>query len=186
MGKHAFSFNTRMVVTVSIGTVLYGIASLAAVPIGPNTQLRPSIAILTLFAVYFGPLTGFLTGFLGHILTDMLAGWGIWWNWGLASGIFGFAAGLVFLFPGFNIKYGLYNKFHIIFLAVSGIIGFLFGYSFSGITDITLMGKPPGKVFFQAVIIFTANSFVFLFFSIPIVISFLFTNRKNSNLEIEI
>ena len=185
MEKHLFSFNTKMVVTVGIGTVLYGITSFAAIPVGPNTQLRPSIAILTLFAVYFGPVTGFFVGFLGNILTDMLAGWGIWWNWELASGIFGSAAGLVFLFPGFNIKYGIYNKFHIFFLAVMGITGFLVGYLFSGITDITLMREPPSKIFFQVAVIFVMNSFVFLFFSIPIVISFLFANRKKSNLEVE-
>lgn len=185
MVKHIFSFSTKMVVTVSIGATLYGVTSLAGIPIGPNTQIRPSIAILTIFAVYFGPVIGFLIGFLGHILTDMLAGWGMWWNWELSSGIFGFAAGLVSLFSGFNIKCGLYNKFHIIFLAVIGVIGFLLGYSFSGITDITLMGEPPCKIYFQVIVIFTTNSFIFLFFSIPILISFLFANRRKSNLEVE-
>ena len=185
MGKYVFSFSTKMVVTVSIGSALYGVTSLVGVPIGPNTQLRPSIAILTLFSVYFGPVIGFLIGFIGHILTDMLAGWGMWWNWELASGIFGFSSGLVFLFPGFNIKYGFYNKFHIVFLAIVGVIGLLLGYSFSGMTDIVLMGEPPDKIFFQVVVISVTNSFIFLFFSIPIVISFLFANRKNSNLEIE-
>lgn len=174
-----------MVVTVSVGTALYGITNLTSIPIGPNTQIRPSIAVLALFAVYFGPVIGFLIGFLGHVLTDMLAGWGIWWNWELASGIFGCATGLVFLLPGFNVKYGLYNKFHIIFLAVTGIMGFLLGYSFSGITDIILMGEPTTKIFFQVAAVFAINSLVFIFFSIPIIISFLFVNRKNSNLEVE-
>lgn len=185
MEKNAFSFNTKMVVTVSIGTTLYGITNLVGIPIGPNTQLSPSIIILTLFAVYFGPMVGFFVGFLGHTLTDILAGWGIWWNWEFASGIFGFAAGLVFLFPGFNIKYGLYRKFHIAFLAIAGITGFLLGYSFSGMTDIALMGEPPSKIFFQVIVISITNSFVFIFFSIPIVMSFFFANRKNSNLEVE-
>ncbi len=185
MEKYVFSFSTKMVVTVSIGAALYGVTSLVGIPIGPNTQIRPSIAILTLFSVYFGPVVGFLVGFIGHILTDMLAGWGMWLHWELVSGIFGFAAGLVFLFPGFNIKCGLYNKFHIIFLALMGVVGFLLGYALSGITDIILMGEPPSKVFFQVTVIFATNSFVFLFFSIPIVISFLFANRKNSSLEVE-
>lgn len=180
-----FSFSTKMVVTVSIGAALYGVTSLIGIPIGPNTQLRPSIVILSLFAVYFGPIVGFLAGFLGHILTDMLAGWGIWWNWELASGIFGFASGLVFLFPGFSIKYGLFHKFHIAFLAAMGVAGFLIGYIFAGITDIILMEEPPNKIFYQVIVITAANSLVFLFFSIPIIISFLVSNRRNSNLEVE-
>lgn len=174
-----------MVVTVSIGAALYGVTSLIVVPLGPNTQIRPSIVILTLFAVYFGPVIGFLVGFLGHVLTDALAGWGVWWNWEFASCIFGFAAGLVFLFPGFNIKYGLYKKIHIVFLTVMGIIGFLLGYSFSGIVDIVLMMDPPSKIFSQGAVIFVTNSFLFLFLSLPIIIGFLFANRKKSNLEVE-
>ena len=185
MRKDIFTFNTRTVVTISIGAALYGIIGLVGIPIGPNVQLRPSIIVLSIFAVYFGPLVGFLAGFLGNMLTDLLAGWGIWWNWELASGIFGFFCGLVYLFCSFNIKYGICNKFHILFLIISSIIGFMLAYLNAGVIDILLMGEPPRKIFFQISVIFVTNVLVFLFLAMPIILSFIATNRKNSNLKIE-
>jgi energy-coupling factor transport system substrate-specific component len=180
-----FSFSTKTVVTISIGAALYGIIGLVGIPVGPNVQIRPAIIILTIFSVFFGPVVGFLSGFIGHMLTDMLAGWGIWWNWELSSGIFGFCVGLVYLFKGFDIKSGLYKRRHIVILLITGIGGFVLGYLFAGFTDIILMGEAPRKIFFQVVVISVTNSVVFVIFALPIVLSFLMANRKNCGLVIE-
>lgn len=185
MKTSIFKFNTRTVVTISIGAALYGIIGLAGIPVGPNVQLRPAIIVLAIFAVYFGPIVGLLAGFLGNILTDLLAGWGIWWNWELASGIFGFFCGLPYLFKNFNIKYGLCNKFHIFILTLCGVLGFFAGYVFAGTTDIILMGEPPRKIFFQVAVICITNSLVFILLALPIILGFIATNRKNTNLRIE-
>ncbi|MCP4180019.1 MAG: ECF-type riboflavin transporter substrate-binding protein [bacterium] len=185
MKNSIFTFTTRTVVTISIGAALYGVTGLIGVPIGPNTQLRPSIIILSIFSVYFGPIVGFLAGWIGHMLTDMLAGWGLWWNWELTSGVFGFCVGIVYLFKGFNVKYGMFKTKHIVFLGIIGVVGFTVAYSLAGLSDIVLMGEPPRKIFYQVIIITVTNSFVFLFFAIPIILSFLVTNRKNRNLVIE-
>ena len=185
MHLKTLQFSTKIVVTISIGAALYGIIGLVGIPIGPNVQIRPAIIILTIFSIFFGPIVGFLSGLIGHMLTDILAGWGIWWNWELSSAIFGFCVGLVYMFRGFDVKYGLYKKWHIIFLFFAGIFGFISGYSFSGITDIFLMGEAPGKILFQIVVISVTNSIVFILFTLPVVLSFLMTNRKNRNLVIE-
>ena len=47
----------------------------------------------SLRAVY-GPIVGLLVGFLGHWLTDLFAGWGVWPTWMLGSAIVGLAIGL--------------------------------------------------------------------------------------------
>jgi energy-coupling factor transport system substrate-specific component len=184
--KHSFfRFSTKTVVTISIGAALYGIIGLIGIPIGPNVQIRPAIIILTIFGVFFGPVVGLLSGFIGHMLTDMLAGWGIWWNWELSSGIFGFCVGLVYLFKGFDIKYGLYKRWHTVFLFIAGITGFVLGYFVAGAADIILMGEAPMKIFFQVVVVAATNSVVFIIFALPVVLSFLMTNRKNRDLVIE-
>jgi len=185
MKPSIFDFSTRTIVTIAIAAALYGIVGLAGIPIGPNVQLRPSIIVLTLFAVYFGPVVGFLAGFLGNMLTDLLAGWGIWWTWEMASGIFGGFCGFVYLFPEFNVKYGMCKRFHLVVLFITGIAGFLAGYAFAGVNDILIMNEPPRKIFFQVIIIFITNSLVFTFLALPVVVSFIKTNGRHSNLRIE-
>ncbi|WP_158649226.1 ECF-type riboflavin transporter substrate-binding protein [Aquella oligotrophica] len=185
MKPSIFDFNTRTVVTISIVAALYGVVGLVGIPVGPNVQLRPSIIILSLFSVYFGPVVGFLGGFLGNMLTDLLAGWGIWWTWEMASGIFGLFCGLVYLFPGFNVRYGLYSKIHLAFLIVSAVGGFLAGYTFAGISDIIIMNEPPRKVFFQIIVIFITNSLVFIFLALPVIFGFIKANNRYSRLKVE-
>lgn len=185
MKPSIFSFNTKTIVTIAIGAALYGIVGLAGIPIGPNIQLRPSIIILTIFSIYFGPIVGLLSGFLGNMLTDLLAGWGIWWTWELASGIFGFFCGLVYLFPNFNVRYGKCNTLHIVFLVITALLGFIAGYAFAGINDILVMGEPPRKILFQVGIILGTNSLVFLLLALPIILGFIKTNRRHTNLVVE-
>lgn len=185
MKPSVFEFTTRTVVTISIAAALYGIIGLVGIPLGPNVQLRPSIIVLGMVAAYFGPVVGFFAGFLGNMLTDLLAGWGLWWNWEMASGIFGFCSGLVYLFPQFNLKYGRCNTFHLGVLVIGGIAGFLAGYAFAGICDILIMGEPPRKIFFQVTVIFITNSLVFIILALPVIIGFIRTNRRHLNLRVE-
>jgi energy-coupling factor transport system substrate-specific component len=61
----------------------------------PNTYINFGIAILAVFAAIFGPVAGFLIGFIGHALTDFSwGGWsGIWWSWVISSAVFGCIVG---------------------------------------------------------------------------------------------
>jgi len=70
--------SVKMVVVIAIGAALYGVGGLIGVPIFANTMLKPAMAILALFAAVYGPIVGLLVGFLGHWLTDLFAGWGVW------------------------------------------------------------------------------------------------------------
>ena len=59
-----------------------------------NTYLNIGIAILAVFAAIFGPVAGFLIGFIGHTLVDVFAPWGmIYWTWSTSSAIFGCLVG---------------------------------------------------------------------------------------------
>jgi energy-coupling factor transport system substrate-specific component len=54
-----------------------------------NTYLNLGIAILAVFSVIFGPIAGFLIGFVGYALVDATAEWEISWSWIISSGVFG-------------------------------------------------------------------------------------------------
>lgn len=84
----------KMVVLVAIGAALYGLGGLLSFTVFTNTSLKPAMAVLGLWSAAFGPIVGFLVGFIGHFLTDTFAGWGVWWTWVLGSGICGALIGL--------------------------------------------------------------------------------------------
>ena len=52
--------STKTVVVIAVGAALYGIGGLPmfGVPVFANTTLKPSMAILALFSVLFGPFVG--------------------------------------------------------------------------------------------------------------------------------
>jgi energy-coupling factor transport system substrate-specific component len=69
-----------------------------------GTYLNLGIAILAVFAAIFGPIAGFLIGFIGHTLVDAFAPWGISWSWIASSAIFGYATG--FFWKSYRIEEG--------------------------------------------------------------------------------
>ncbi|WP_297131275.1 ECF-type riboflavin transporter substrate-binding protein [Terrisporobacter sp.] len=177
--------DTKTIVTIGVAAALYGALGFVGIPIGPNTQLKPSIALIAVFSAMFGPFVGFSMGFIGHMLTDMIAGWGIWWGWVASSGILGLFMGLVFKCKNFSIKDGLCSKFHIIYLAVTGFLGIVLAYSFAAGFDIIFMGEPLDKMKIQTILAIVTNSIVFFGAGIPIILGFIKTNKRNSNLKIE-
>jgi len=97
--KSLWKFGTREVVYSAIGAALYGVLSFATnallLPSAGNVAFRPAVAIPLFFGVAFGPLVGFITGFFGNIIGDLLSGYGFWIWWDLGNGIMGLIAGLV-------------------------------------------------------------------------------------------
>ena len=96
-----WSITTRTIVYAAIGAALYAIfnwISFAIVIPGTNeVSVRPHYGLLTFFGFTFGPIVGFLTGFVGNVVGDQLTGWGAFtsWPWSLANGVAGLVAGLV-------------------------------------------------------------------------------------------
>ena len=83
--KNKFSlgqFNTRTTVAIGIGTaifiVLFWFIKIPT-PI-PEVTFQAASALCAVFACLFGPVAGFLIGFIGHVLTDAL-------SWKVTSGI---------------------------------------------------------------------------------------------------
>ena len=86
--------SVRTVVAVGIGAApMFVLNRFAAIPTGaPNTNIQLGVAILAVFSAVFGPLAGFLIGFIGHTLVDLT--WGvIWWSWVLGSAFLGLIIG---------------------------------------------------------------------------------------------
>lgn len=177
--------DTKTIVTIGVAAALYGALGFVGIPIGPNTQLKPAIALLAIFSALFGPVVGFSMGFLGHMLTDMMAGWGIWWGWVISSGIMGLFMGLVFKLKTFSITEGICNKMHVAYLILTGLIGIILAFIFAAGFDVLFMGEPLDKAKIQAILAIFTNSIVFLGIGVPTILGFVRANKRNSNLMLE-
>jgi len=98
--KKLWSFETKQVVYAAIGAALYAVLGYATnmlqLPGAGNVSIRPAVAIPMFFGVAFGPLVGFITGFVGNILADLLSGYGFWIWWDLGNGLLGLIPGLIY------------------------------------------------------------------------------------------
>jgi len=95
-----WSITTRVIVYSAIGAALYAVFNVISfaiqIPGAENVSVRPHYGLLTFFGFTFGPIVGFLTGFVGNVVGDQLTGWGAFtsWHWSLANGAAGLVAGL--------------------------------------------------------------------------------------------
>ncbi|MDP2573725.1 ECF-type riboflavin transporter substrate-binding protein [Vibrio penaeicida] len=154
------NFSAKMVVVIAIGAALYGIGGLPmfGIPVFANTTLKPAMAVLALFSVMFGPIVGFLVGFIGHWVTDLFAGWGVWITWVLGSGVVGLVMGLFPVLTRERLKQGeLPFKDYVLFVLLA-LIGNIVGYGCSAFLDTILYAEPFTKVFTQLTIIASANT----------------------------
>jgi len=136
LGKKESLFSTKQIVAMAVGTALY-----AALTIPFNTlqipgvglvAVRPTVAIPMLFGFVFGPFTGFVTGFLGNILSDAVWSGGFLWNWDIGNGLLGAIPGTAY----FIVKRTDWTKARgLKTAAVLAIVGSIIGMAFAAMTD---------------------------------------------------
>ncbi len=115
--------NTREVVMMAIGAVLYGVFSWATnvfqLPSVSFVSLRPAVAIPIFMGLAFGPVVGFFSGLVGNILGDALTGWGVYPVWDLGNGLMGLIPGLLHAWPNADERVRVTKK---VLLWVSGLM----------------------------------------------------------------
>ena len=117
----------RTVVATGIGAALFIIVGMFGnIPIFGNTSIQLQYAVQALFSVIFGPVAGFLIGFIGHALKDGLQYGSISWAWVLASGVLGLVIGL--FRKKYDVSKGVFTLTHIIWFNVVQILAILVAY----------------------------------------------------------
>ncbi|MGF1755390.1 ECF-type riboflavin transporter substrate-binding protein [Vibrio makurazakiensis] len=154
------NLSAKTVVVIAIGAALYGIGGLPmfGVPVFANTTLKPAMAVLALFSVLFGPLVGFFVGFIGHWVTDLFAGWGVWLTWVLGSGVVGLVMGLFPIMTKRRLSKGQLPMKDFFLFVLLALAGNVFGYGCSAFLDTILYAEPFTKVFTQLSIIAAGNT----------------------------
>ena len=82
--------SVKTIVAIGIGAALFFVLGrFVAIPSPvPNVTICIQYGLLAFMAALFGPIAGALIGLIGHFLIDLSYGWGIWWSWVIASGVF--------------------------------------------------------------------------------------------------
>jgi energy-coupling factor transport system substrate-specific component len=142
--------SVRTVVAIGIGSaIMFVLMRFVAIPSGiPNTNLNLAPAITAVFAAIFGPIAGFFIGFIGHTLTDLTLGFGVWWSWVIADAIFGLLVGLFWKLYKINEgEFGLIQC--LIFNAVQIVSNAIVWVGIAPALDILIYKEPVDKVFVQ-------------------------------------
>jgi len=151
-----FSVNT--IVAIGIGAALFFVLGrFVSIPSPvPNTNISIQYGLLAFMAVLFGPIAGALIGFIGHALIDFSYGWGVWWSWVIASGVFGALIG----FAGSKIELGdgVFGKSDIVKFNIAQVIGHVICWGLvAPVLDIVIYAEPIEKLFAQGLVSACAN-----------------------------
>ena len=143
----------KTIVAIGIGAALFFVLGrFVSIPSPvPNTNITIQYGLLGFMAVLFGPVAGVLIGLIGHFLIDLSWGYGIWWSWVIASGIFGLLMGLA----GTRLKLGEgeFGGKGIAVFNVSQVISHLICWVVvAPILDIVMYAEPANKVFLQGLV----------------------------------
>ena len=175
----------RTVVAIGIGAALvFVLMRFVAIPSGvPNTNLNMASAILTVFAAIFGPLAGFLIGFIGHTLTDLTWG-GIWWSWVIADAVYGLL--IVFFVKVYKIEEGGFSLTKgIIFNIVQILSNGIAWVAIAPTLDILIYQEPADKVYLQGLAAGGLNSAVVLVLGTILAFGYTRTKVKAGSLKAE-
>jgi len=178
------NLTAKTVVVIAIGAALYGIGGLPmfGIPVFANTTLKPAMAVLALFSVLFGPMVGFLVGFIGHWVTDLFAGWGVWLTWVLGSGIVGLVLGFFPTLTQHRLAEGQFGMKDFSLFVVLALMGNVIGYGCSAFLDTILYAEPFTKVFTQLSIIAAGNTVLIAVVGYFILKSVAKRNKQSRNL----
>ncbi|MGL4534745.1 MAG: ECF-type riboflavin transporter substrate-binding protein [Fusobacteriaceae bacterium] len=180
-----FELTTKKVVAIGIGAALYSVLSAVMIPIGPNTSLRIAVAILTIFGVMFGPVVGFLVGFIGHSLNDMIMWGSVWFSWVFLSAIIGLFSGFIKYNKAFNLEKGIVPIKSIVLMYLYALIGMIMAGIIAYIGDVYFYGEPAEKVFIQIILASLSNFAITAIVGIPAILAIAKKNKKHSNLSEE-
>ena len=146
--RNSSFLSIKNIVAIGIGSAVFLVLGrFGSIPTGiPNTNLEVAYAFLALMAIIYGPVSGFLIGFIGHALKDILFYGTPWFSWVIASAVVGLIVGLSYKFvdlENFNKKEILkFNFFQILGNVISWLI-------IAPTLDILIYSEPSNKVFIQ-------------------------------------
>ena len=179
-------FSVKSIVAIGIGAALFFVLGrFVAIPSPvPNVNICVQYGLLAFMSVVFGPIAGALIGLIGHALIDFSYGWGIWWSWVIASGVFGLLVGLgaklLKMDEAEMGKKGLikFNIAQVISHAISWIV-------VANVLDVLMYSEPLDKIFAQSLFATVGNSISSIIVGSLLCVAYAATKTKAGSLTKE-
>lgn len=152
-------FSVKTIVAIGIGAALFFVCGrFVSIPSPvPNTNITIQYGVLAFMSALFGPIAGLFIGFIGHALIDASYGWGIWWSWVIASGVFGLVTGL--LFKNIKLDEGVFTGKDALKFNIFQILTHILCWGVvAPVLDIVIYQEPVEKLFAQGLLSGIANS----------------------------
>lgn len=179
-------FSVKTIVAIGIGAALFFVLGrFVAIPSPvPNTNISVQYGLLAFLSVVYGPIAGALIGLIGHALIDFSYGWGIWWSWVIASGVFGLLTG--FGAKLFKMSTDEMNKAGLIKFNVSQVVGHIICWgAVAPVLDILIYNEPVEKLFAQGLFAGIANAITTAIVGSLLCIAYAATQTKAGSLNKE-
>lgn len=122
---------------MAVGTLLYAALTipfnvLEVFSAGGVIAVKPTVAIPMFFGIVFGPITGFVVGLIGNILSDFVSFGGFFWNWEIGNGLLGAIPGIAY----FVMKRTDWTKKRgVAITAILAVVASVVGIGFATMTD---------------------------------------------------
>ena len=179
-------FSVKTIVAIGIGAALFFVLGrFVAIPSPvPNTNIATQYGLLAFMSVVFGPVAGALIGLIGHALIDFSYGWGIWWSWVIASGVFGLLVGLGA--KVLKINEAEIGKKGLIKFNIAQVVSHVICWgAVAPILDIVMYNEPLEKLFAQGLFAGIANSVTTAIIGSLLCIAYAATRTKAGSLTKE-
>ena len=179
-------FSVKTIVAIGIGAALFFVlGAYVKIPSPvPNTDICLQYGLLAFMAVVYGPIAGALIGFIGHTLIDFAAGWGIWWSWVIASGVFGLLVGL--LAKAFKLKEDEMGKKGLVKFNIAHVVSHLVCWlAVAPVLDVYMMGETWDKLIAQGLVAAVSNSVTTAIVGSLLCVAFAATKTKAGSLNKE-
>ena len=152
-------FSVKSIVAIGIGAALFFVLGrFVAIPSPvPNVNICVQYGLLAFMSVVYGPVAGALMGFIGHALIDFSYGWGVWWSWVIASGVFGLLVG--FAAKLFKMNEAEMGKKGLIKFNIAQVVSHLICWmAVAPVLDVYMMGEPWDKLISQGLMAGLGNA----------------------------
>jgi len=176
-------FSIKHLIATVIGLVFFFLlARFLSFNIFANTNLTLQYAIVGFFAAAFGPIPGLLIGLIGHALTDLSYGFGIWWSWVIASAFTGLCSGFL-LEPG-KVERGEFGTADTLRFIIGNLVIQAAAWCLiaPGL-DILIYGEPADKVFRQGFVAGAGNFVITAIFGTLLLAGYARTRTPPDNLD---